>query len=148
MERFEDAERYLSDAVEAFRIVFDDPHHPETLNAMNNHANVLRTLERLEQAEAIGAEVVRLAMASLPADDHHLGFYLHDYARTLVQLQRFVEAEFCLLESYRIHETHFGPEHPRTVGLVTNLSEFYQAWHEAEPYGGYDTRHLKWVELD
>lgn len=144
LERFEEAEHHLREAVEAFRAAFDDPYHFETINAMNNLGNLLRQIGSYEEADAIGAEVVRLTKDSLPKDHQNLGFYLRDHARTLIQMHRFVEAESCMLDSHRIHEAHFGATHQRTRGVADDIVRLYLAWHEAEPDAGYEAISRQW----
>lgn len=146
--RYEEAEPFLTQAIEAFSQAFDDPRHPLRLGTMINLVHLLQKMERYEQAESIGAEVIQLAKRAPSPDPQPLSRYLRDHAMTLIQLQRFVEAEACLLESHRLLEADLGLEHPRTLELAKNLSELYKTWHEAQPYAEHDARHLQWVELE
>ena len=80
----------------------------------------------------------------MPAGHSDLGVYLGGHGKTLLQLQRFEDAEKALTEAHGIHESTFGIDHKRTIGIITLLAKLYTVWHKAEPDKGYDKKAEEW----
>ena len=59
-------------------------------------------------------------------------------------MERFGESEQGSLEAYAIFEAVLGASHTRTTGVIRQLVELYEAWHEAEPDKGYDAKATQW----
>lgn len=144
MERSGEAERFLREAVAGFRSAFDRPDHIETLNAMANLANLLRSTGQLDEAESIGREVVDRSRESPMIERRHFGLFLLNYGLTLQALGQFELAEAALLECHEIYQQEHGERHSRTLNVSQALADLYNAWHAAEPNGGYDEQALVW----
>ena len=69
---------------------------------------------------------------------------LHKYGKTLLDLDRFPEAEGTLREAQGILEAALGEEHERTIAVIRSLIDLYDAWHVAEPGKGYDEEAAAW----
>ena len=99
---------------------------------------------RLTEAEALHREALEGARRKLPDGHWHTGSYLGSYGKTLVQLERYVDAEAALLEAHRILETARGAKHERTMKVVKSFTDLYDAWHAAEPGKGYGAKAAEW----
>jgi eukaryotic-like serine/threonine-protein kinase len=141
--KFSDAEPYYREALEGSRRALGEDHQ-QTLVAIHNMGTVLSNLGELEEAEQYGRDAVQRARDVLPADHWHLAVFLSRYGNTLVSMERFDEAETHLLEALTIFEAALGPDHDRTISVITQLADLYDAWHEHEPDAGHDERAAEW----
>jgi tetratricopeptide (TPR) repeat protein/predicted Ser/Thr protein kinase len=104
------------------------PDHPRALIAEGDIASVYRRTGRLDEALAVASSVVERARAALPEGHWFIGAFLSQEGSTLIELERFPEAEAALLESHALHENHFGPDHFRTANIIRSLVRLYDAW--------------------
>ncbi len=142
-DKLAEAEPYLREVLETSRHVLGDE-HPNTLRQINNMGGLLRALGRLEEAERLGAEAVETARRILSEGHWHTAVFLGHHARTLAAMERFAEAEERALEAHAIFEAALGPAHARTIGIIREIADLYDAWHAAEPDAGHDARAAEW----
>jgi hypothetical protein len=136
-----EAEQYHRRALDGARDVLaeDDPLMIEILRF---NAWSLRKLDRLDEAEALGAESVRQSR-TVEAFEGWGAFTV--YGRTLTAMARFEQAEIVLLEAHAIRESVLGAH--MSSGPLTPagyLVELYEAWHAAEPDAGYAAKAAEW----
>ena len=105
---------------------------------------LLRDLGRLEEAESLGVEAVRVGKKVKGPRHWHVCGFLLQYGRTLLALKRYSDGAFELEEAYSILSESLGDEHKRTHDLLPHLVSCYDAWHEAEPDGGHDKKAQYW----
>jgi len=117
---------YREAVVVAVRVMGKE--HPNTLGAMSNLSGLLRTRGRLEEAESIAREVVALGEKVLPPDHWALGAFQIAHGTTLMDMERFAEAEPILIESLRILQGAYGDAHPNTAAARANLHTLYTRW--------------------
>jgi serine/threonine protein kinase/tetratricopeptide (TPR) repeat protein len=132
LDRLEEAEPLLREDLEGSRRVLGDE-HPDTLKALHNISQLMRNLGRLQEAATLGAEAVHGATAKLKPTDRFRLATLTAYAETLIDLQQYDAAEQQLLEAYAGFVDSLGPDHERTITIITTLAAMYDAWHAAEP---------------
>ena len=118
--------------------------HPDTLGSISNMGGLLRDLGQLEEADRLGAEVVETAQRILPEGHWYTAVFLSQHARTLAAMERFSDAEPRMLEAHAIFEAALGSAHNRTIGVIKQLADLYDAWHVAEPDQGYDAKAAAW----
>jgi serine/threonine protein kinase/tetratricopeptide (TPR) repeat protein len=143
MGRYEEAERHHREALECKgRVLGGD--HPDTLTSVNNLAYLLKTMGRYEEAEPYSREALENRQHVLGDDHPHTLLSLHNRAELLIATERFTEAESLALESYDRHINRYGRGHAKTSDAINLLVNLYDAWHEAEPAAGYDTKTDEW----
>ncbi len=144
-----EAEQYLRRALTGSQGVLDDD-DPRLIDMLAWNGRALRNLGRLEEAEEFGAEAVRRARIRF-SDDVMEGqwsatvFVL--YGNTLMDLERFEQAEEVLLEAHAARESFLRESTEyRSTGAshAKHLVALYDAWHAAEPEGGYDAKAAEW----
>jgi len=106
--------------------------HRDTLSAMNNLARLLRSSGRLEEAEAQAREAVKLGRKVLPPDHWMIGAILMAQGTTLMDMERYKEAEPILAESLSIIQGAFGEDHPNTTKARANLNTLYTRWNKPD----------------
>ena len=139
---YAEAENHYREALQGRRQVLGDSHR-DTLASIHNVGDLLRELGQLEEAEALGAELVTTAKLSLAKGHPYTGIFLTNYGKCLAELERYNEAKDALLESYGILEA-FNPAHERTIKAIQTLAELYDTWNEVEPNQGYDVEAARW----
>ena len=108
-------------------------------------SRLLHELGQLEEAATLGAEAVsRSRRSTLKATRWNTGSYLASYGRTLIQLERYTEADRALLEAHEILTFEVGDDHAETFRAVGSLVDLYTAWHAAEPNQGYEDKAPEW----
>ena len=73
-----------------------------------------------------------------------LGGFLSAHGKTLLQLQRFEDAEKAFTEGLGILEAGRGRDHERTIRVIKSLGDLHTAWHSAEPGAGHDAKAEEW----
>jgi len=63
---------------------------------------------------------------------------------SLVDQQKFKQAQSLLLEGYATLKASFGQDHPRTKQAVENIVTFYEAWDAAVPNKGKAALAVEW----
>ncbi len=79
-------------------------------------------------------------------DEYGTGAFLNARGMTLMQLERYSDAEAVLLEAHEILEAARGAEHKRTIKVIAFLDDLYDAWYAAEPGKGYAAQAAEWRE--
>ena len=138
-----EAEAFCSEALESRRRVLGDE-HPDTLISIHNLGGLLRDLGRLEEAEALGAKAVAGARHALPTGHWYTGVFLSQYAKTLTAMERYTDAEEQAREAHAIIEAALGSTDERTVPVIEQIVDLYDAWHEAEPDKGHGAKAAEW----
>ena len=141
--KLEEAERFLREALEGNRSTRGDE-HSRTHWAMYYLAELLRARGNFEEAERIGAEAVGKV--------HHAGaeLLLIGHAQTLMAMERFEQAEAELHDAQAILEDSGAfisiPDKLKelTRELSEAFTELYDAWHTADPEGGFITKAAEW----
>ena len=49
-----------------------------------------------------------------------------------------------MVEAHEVFIAALGKDHKRTINCTERLADLYDAWHAAEPQGGYDARAAEW----
>ena len=139
--RLVEARELQLDALEGMRANIG-PNHPDTLGTQHNVGMVLWTLGEIDEARDY-LESARQAFIELSGADHYgaVGAAIN-LARLEVEQQRFYEAIEPLMQSWEaLNQT---APNSRARSTAAELSETYQAWHEAEPEGGHEEQAAYW----
>jgi non-specific serine/threonine protein kinase/serine/threonine-protein kinase len=149
--KLDEAEAFFREAMEAYRRVLGDD-HPDTLGSVSNLARLLikqgnhtETAALLVPAEAV------FRRTYTDSDESALARFLVALGRARVGLGfepgRFALAEANLMEAHSIFVETRGAAHEDTQGCVQGLVDLYDAWHAADPDGGYDARAAAWRDV-
>jgi tetratricopeptide (TPR) repeat protein len=144
-----EAEVLYRDHLRACRRILGDE-HPRTLAAMKGLARLLREMDRLEEAERLGAESVRKGRHYwLNERPQGAATLLLDHARTLTALGRYAEAEAELREAKAMCELLGEVANPPRLRrfrrrIAEAFTELHEGWHAAEPGLGYDMEAAEW----
>ena len=85
-----------------------------------------------EDAIALFEKAVAGARRALPEGHWITGAFLGGFGKTLIELQRYGDAERALLEAHEIILKGLGPNHERTIEQIELLTTLYEAWGNAE----------------
>jgi tetratricopeptide (TPR) repeat protein len=99
-----------------------DANDSVTAIRLNNLANVLIDLDRLEEAEELLLRAVARSEATRGADHPDVADALDNLARTLYKQRRPLEALALLRRSVAILEISLGPEHPKVADRLSNVA--------------------------
>jgi len=97
------------------------PDHPDTQATMLGMVNNLLLLGRTAEATAIAERVLASLRKSKDPDENLLGITLQFLARALQESNRIEEAEPLLQEALALETNIFGPDHPNTVQIFSQL---------------------------
>jgi len=142
-DRYDQAEPLYVEALEIKQRVLGEE-HPTTLFSMFNLAELYVRQERFEEAEALQTQAVNASRRVWPEGTWYIGLFLGSHGETLGKLHRYRAAEEALEEAYEILMGSVGPENKYTIRVVEWFTDLYDAWHEAEPNKGYDTKADQW----
>ena len=131
LERYDEAEAMLEELLSTQRRVLGDTHW-QTCSTMINLARVYKGREQWARAEPLNREAVAGGRVSLPAGHWMLGVFIGHLGVTLVELERYEEAEATLLEAHAMLVESMGPGHVRTVAQVEQLVTLYRRWGRDE----------------
>lgn len=144
LKRFEDALPYFQQALEGRRTNSNfGEKHPSTIESMNTMGAVLRELSRLEESEKILRQAIQTARAARP-NDWQIGIILTDYGRTLIQQERFADAQEALEQALTILQPVDQDSGTLTKNVIDSLVDLHDRWHRAEPNGGHDNEAARW----
>jgi hypothetical protein len=87
---------------------------------------------RLTESEHLFRTAVETARHHFKDAPNVIGGYMHSLGRCLGAQRKFDEAESTLLESHRVLELAFGPEHSSVVTTMKSIAEFYDLWSTKE----------------
>ncbi len=141
--RYDEAEPLQVKTLEIRKRVLGED-HPVTLFSMINLARLYVEQERFEEADALQAQAVDASRRAWPEGTWFTGAFRASHGRTSLALHQYREAEEALVEAHEILIASLGSDHERTIGASKALSDLYDAWHEAEPDQGYDTKAAEW----
>lgn len=145
LDELDEAELLLREAVRGYRLLGGEDDARAVL-CTSWLGTVRQHLGRLEEAERLGREATEHARRLLsnrpgPARVEALTIVLSQYARTLMLMNRFQEAEAVYLERFAMRESPGGRAAQLAAG---NLARLYDRWHEAEPDAGHAAQVMKW----
>jgi serine/threonine-protein kinase len=126
----DDAEARLLRVAELNRAVYGDDHF-RTITAMSNLASVYVKRKDFARAETILREVVE-RYAKISPDHWNTGLARIKLGRTLVQQQRYQEAEAQILAGYEIAMKQTNPSVSWLQEARKDLVAIYEALHEPE----------------
>jgi serine/threonine-protein kinase len=126
----DEAEARLLRVAELNRAVYGDDHF-RTITAMSNLASVYVKRKEFARAESILREVVE-RYAKISPDHWNTGLARIKLGRTLVQLQRYQEAEAQILAGYEIAMKQTNPSVSWLQEARKDLVMIYEALHEPE----------------
>ncbi|MCP9828651.1 tetratricopeptide repeat protein [Synechococcus sp. L2F] len=112
------------------------PDHPEVASTLNNHARLLRTLARYEEAEQFFRRSIAIFEAAYGPDHPSVANTLNNLAGLLRTLSHTEEAELLLRRALAIHEAAYGPDHPEVAITLNNLASLLRTLshnEQAEP---------------
>jgi non-specific serine/threonine protein kinase/serine/threonine-protein kinase len=138
LKRYDEAESMLEELLSTQRRVLGDTHW-QTCSTMINLARVYKAREQWDRAEPLNREAVAGGRVGLPAGHWMLGVFIGHLGVTLVELERYEEAEATLLEAHAMLLEAMGPDHARTVAQAEQLATLYRRW-------GHDEDAAEWAK--
>jgi eukaryotic-like serine/threonine-protein kinase len=105
------------------------PSHPHTLVSMYNLALLLQKQDHFEESETLLKTAIDRSRSNTGLSDDHwcLGTLLSIYGSQLITLERFEEAEPCLLEALDIMTDSMGSGHVERRQCLQSLISLYRA---------------------
>ncbi len=102
--------------------------HPNSAYSMLGLGEVLLSMKRPGEAEAIIREAVAIRQESLPADHPLTAEAGSLLGASLVAQSRFAEAEPVLIASYETLSERYGNSHRATTATAQRLVDLYESW--------------------
>jgi non-specific serine/threonine protein kinase/serine/threonine-protein kinase len=122
------------------------PDHQEIVYSLSDWGETLLNRGDLEAAEALLAEQARMQERLLPAGHAELAKARMLYARCLLRLKRYPEAESHFVRACETYAVAKDAQ-PKAAKLAREgICELYAAWDEAEPGQGIAARAERWQE--
>jgi tetratricopeptide (TPR) repeat protein len=112
------------------------PDHPNVAASLNNLAGLLRTTNRLAEAEPLMLRALTITEASYGPDHPEVAIDLNNLAGLLQDTNRLTEAEPLMRRALAISEASLGSEHPMVATALMSLAMLLKATNrltEAEP---------------
>ena len=112
------------------------PKHPDTLQSMNNLAELYKAQGRYGEAEPLYHEALQLRGEVLGPKHPDTLQSMNNLGLYWAQGSRYGEAEPLLREALQLRGEMLGPKHPDTLQSMNNLAQLYKAqgrYGEAEP---------------
>ena len=132
---YNEAEYWLNQALEIFEKSLGQ-NHPNVATSLNNLAELLRSTNRLSDAEPMYRRVIKIFEKSLGQNHPNVATALNNLAELLRASNRLSEAEPMYRRALKIDEASFGPDHPNVAFDLNNLALLLKATNrlsEAEP---------------
>jgi len=110
--------------------------HPQTAIALNNLAELLRTTNRLYEAEPLIRRALAIDEAGYGPDHTAVATRLNNLTLLLHDTNRLSEAEPLMRRALAIDEAGYGPDHPKVALRLNNLALLLRDTNrlpEAEP---------------
>jgi serine/threonine protein kinase/tetratricopeptide (TPR) repeat protein len=110
--------------------------HPDTLNSMNNLANLYWSQNRYDEAEPLHLETLETQRRVLGDDHPDTLNSMNNLANLYWSQDRYDEAEPLHLETLEARRRLLGEDHPDTLNSMNNLAILYMyqgRYDEAEP---------------
>ena len=96
--------------------------HPNVAVILNNLAQLLRTTNRLAEAEPLMRRALTINEKSFGPQHPKVAIGLNNLAQLLQTTNRLAEAEPLMRRALTIDEKSFGPEHPEVAIRLNNLA--------------------------
>lgn len=132
------AERYFREAYESSANVLG-PLHPLTLDAINNMGLVSHSQNQFEEALRFHQSALEGRIKALGPDHPKTLTSMGRVTNTLIELERWTEAEPIALENERARRARYGAQHRRTILAIENLVTLYERW------GQHDVERSRWA---
>ncbi|MFG0252416.1 MAG: tetratricopeptide repeat protein, partial [Phycisphaerales bacterium JB038] len=145
-ERPADAEPLMLRTYQARKRVLGEG-HPDTILSMANLGLVYASQQKYMEAEVVQAEAVAAAHMAWPEGSWIIGALHAQHGKSLLELDRFPEAEASLGTAHEVLLASVGPDNEYTASAARSLIELYERWHRAAPDDGYDSKALEWREI-
>ena len=144
MGKLDEARGYFREALEGRRRAFGDD-HPETLRSIITLGALLLDQGKPKEAIALLGPAEAAARGAFTGDGASpLGDFLTVLGRSRAATGMFAAAQTNLNEADTILREVPGAELIARENTLTGLVELYEAWHVAEPGGGYDRKAAEW----
>lgn len=101
------------------------PHHAETLSSMDELADALMQLDRLDESIAILGELHQRTVAAMGEESFEAIDALHQRGNALANASRYDEAERDLLRSRDLARRALEPGEQASLAITSNLANFY-----------------------
>ncbi|MEZ6233880.1 MAG: serine/threonine-protein kinase [Phycisphaerales bacterium] len=121
--------------------------HPNTLITTLSLVNCIQQQNRHAEAAELASSILARAREQLPPTHWYIGSFEWQYARSLLALERFPEAEALMLHAYQLFEQNLGPQHVRAIATARDLTELYEKWDAAEPGAAHADNIDRWRAL-
>lgn len=142
-ERFEESEPHMRESAEILHRTLGDD-HPHTLLATESIAQILEKMDLLDEAAAIFFDVLSARESRFGIGVLRTAVTQRRLGCVLRKLTRFEEAEQALLEAERVTSAQESPTASEQQACYEELAALYEAWHAADPTGGYDVKAAEW----
>jgi tetratricopeptide (TPR) repeat protein len=108
------------------------PQHPRTLKAMTQTAWTYIEIERVNEAEVLLDQVIKMGKQTLREDSDILTSAMHCLGQVYSRQERLTEAERLQTDLLKLLTNHEGLKHPVTLAAMTNLAAtlFRQGHHK------------------
>lgn len=126
-----EAERYFQEAYETSIRVLGSS-HPLSLDSINNMGLVTHSQGQYGDALRYHRMALDGRLDALGADHPKTMTSMGRVADTLIELERWEEAEAMALESERARRTRYGVAHRRTIASMRTLVRLYERWDGRE----------------
>ena len=129
------------------KVLGDD--HPGTLVSINNMGSLLLSEKRYAEAELHLREALDARRRVLGAEHPQTLTSTHNVSVLLKNQGRFSEAlEYCA-DVLEAHRRILGDDHPETRFSFESMIRLHDAWHEAKPGAGHDSKAAEYrVQLE
>ena len=104
-----------------------DPDHPNIATALNNLAELLKAVNRLDEAEKLIRRSLDISEAHLDPSDPVIATRLNNLAGLFRARGQLEEAIPLIRRSLAIDEARYGPDHPEVATDLNNLAELLRA---------------------
>jgi tetratricopeptide (TPR) repeat protein len=112
------------------------PDHPDTATALNNLAELYRSMGDYAKAEPLYQRALKIFGKALGPDHRNTATALNNLAALYRSMGEYAKAEPLYQWALKIYEKALGPDHPDTGLALNNLAELYRSMGEyakAEP---------------
>ena len=133
--RYSESEPLFEEALGIRRRVLG-PEHPDTLDSINDVANLYRRQGRYEEAEPLYDKALDVRRRVLGPEHPDTLISMNNLGILYRSQGRYEEAEPLYEETLEARRRVLGPEHPNTLNSINNLAILYKSqgrYGEAEP---------------
>jgi eukaryotic-like serine/threonine-protein kinase len=137
------AETLLREALAGQRKTLGDD-HVWTLTTIDRLSQVLRELGELDEAFTLGRELTDTAPRVLDARNHRIGAFMTHHGRTLLELNKFEDAERMFDTARTNLSQGDDPGKQAVEDLARGYIALYERWDSARPGAGMDAKADVW----